>query len=103
MAHSRHADRRLPAAFFGAKRRSRIGAIAATNDPQRMSEAKRMVIETWSRLAPAYTVPSHSAGAASSPVNTEAIVSNTPSRRTSAWNRAAARCNRISAKNAKAR
>jgi hypothetical protein len=103
MAQSGRADRRLPAAFLGAKRRSRIGAIAAANGPQRMSEAKRMVIETSSHSAPAWTARSHSAGAASSPVNMEAIVSNTPSRRTSAWNRAAATCNRISAKNAKAR
>jgi len=62
-----------------------------------------MVIETASRLAPAYTARSHSAGATSSAGNTEAIASNTPSRRTSAWNRAAATCNRTTAKNAKAR
>ena len=47
--------------------------------------------------------PCHSAGATSSLVAAGAIASNTPSRRTSAWNSAAATCIRIRAKNAKAR
>src|SRR5216683_118564 len=47
----------------------------------------------------------HSAGTSSSWVDTDtdAIVSNTPSRRISPWNSAAASCTRTRAKNAKAR
>jgi hypothetical protein len=49
------------------------------------------------------TARSHSAGATLSAGKREAIASNTPSRRISAWKRAAATCIRITAKNAKAR
>ena len=61
------------------------------------------VAATVDALSSGGTRPAHSAGAASSAGDTEAIAWNTPSRRTSAWNSAAATCNRISAKNAKAR
>ena len=57
-------------------------ANAVEIDPRRTSAAKSMVIETASRLAPAYTARSNSAGATSSAGNTgghrfkDAIVSN---------------------------
>jgi hypothetical protein len=100
--HSTHADASYEETEFADARRFR-----PRNSPTpaiRLSGRDRSTEdETASRLAPAYTARSHSAGATSSAGNTEAIASNTPSRRTSAWNRAAATCNRTTAKNAKAR
>ena len=65
--------------------------------------AARHAREAWLISADRGSDCRHSAGTTSSWVDTDAIASNTPSRRTSAWNSAAATCIRISAKNAKAR